>query len=121
MAAVTVNGDIVLSHDGKRLVFASGPEMARDRLYTAFNTGKGSYRFNTNFGFPWLEVMGLKGRNAISQVQSIFTTWLLRFSFIRSVEVVSVEYDSTTRSYAITFTAVSRYGRITDTFTFGVV
>ena len=120
MPGATIPGDIGLATDYKTTILASGPELARDRLAVAFGTAKGTYRFNRNVGFPYQKIFALRG-SEIALAQSVFTQWLLSFEFIAAVENVRVTYNKRTRAYSIAFEATSRYGRIAETFTFGVV
>jgi hypothetical protein len=121
MAAAIVSGDIGISADGTTVRLASGPELARDRLHIAFNMAKTTYRFDQNAGFPYQKIFELRGEDEILLAQSVFTRWLLDFDFIVAVDSVTVTYDKTAREYSIAFVATSTYGRIDETFTFGVM
>jgi hypothetical protein len=116
MAGAQIPGDLGLAADLKTFVFASGPELTRDRLYVSLGMAEGTYRFNLDEGFPYDQIFDLRG-GEIQQIQSVFVRWLLDFDFITAVDEVAVEYDSTTRLYTIAFRATSRYGRISETVT----
>lgn len=121
MRSTETPGDIPLRADGTDILLFSGTDIAKTRLLVEFGTGLGTWRYDRRKGFPWQNVLDLRGTpEDLSLLQGVFAAWLRARDFVLDVTSVSAEYDRRIRSYSIAFTVRTRYGEITDTIAFGV-
>lgn len=120
MPFISIDGDLELDSTAEGFVMVSGPELARDRLRVLLGMGEGSYRYDLNAGLPITKILALRGDD-VALVQTIFTRWLLGLDFISAVESVRASYNKAERIYSIAFVAITPFGRVEDTYNFGLV
>lgn len=92
--------DIVLTSTGDFRFTASRKESLIQRLTIRYNTWLGEWKYNTNFGAPWLQRL-LKGGLSKTELDSEIRRIALEEDDVTSVQGIESTYNMETRIYTV--------------------
>lgn len=91
-----------LEFDGlNNLKMVEGNSEVRQRLWIAILTNQGEWFLNSNFGVPWMELLGDK--NDEEDIKQAILVELKQDAAVKEVDDLALKYDNQTRALTIIF------------------
>lgn len=105
MKSLYINSFGDLEFDGlNNLRMVEGTSEVRQRLWIAIMTNQGEWFLNSDFGVPWLELLGDK--NNEEDIKQAILAELQKDDAVEEVANIQLNFDSQTRALTINFAGV---------------
>jgi hypothetical protein len=109
----TVPGDLAVSADGRRLVLNQGAEEYAGRVRSALELFQGYWRYDTTRGLRFIDtILEKPASTGLDLLRSEVRRVIAKLPGTQRVLSVSANYDSTTRTVAVTWIAKSVFGTV---------